>query len=132
MPEWTSSGSSTSSPASNIIEMVCAHSAGASSTCHSKLIAYAVALAAGGAALGYLIGWKLGKKRARHNHVHKLSADKVVDTVDLEDVGEKMAFCRCWKSHKFPLCDGSHNKHNNCTGDNLGPLIVKGKTPSTQ
>ncbi|KAK0395851.1 hypothetical protein QR680_001463 [Steinernema hermaphroditum] len=80
--------------------MVCAHSAGASSTCHSKLIAYAVALAAGGAALGYLIGWKLGKKRARHNHVHKLSADKVVDTVDLEDVGEKMAFCRCWKSHK--------------------------------
>ncbi len=34
-------------------------------------------------------------------------------------------FCRCWKSNKFPYCDGSHNKHNQVTGDNVGPLIVK-------
>ena len=32
---------------------------------------------------------------------------------------------RCWKSKKFPYCDGSHAKHNAETGDNVGPLIVK-------
>ncbi|CDP10801.1 unnamed protein product [Coffea canephora] len=25
----------------------------------------------------------------------------------------------------FPLCDGSHVKHNKATGDNVGPLLVK-------
>lgn len=25
---------------------------------------------------------------------------------------------------QFPYCDGSHNKHNATTGDNLGPLII--------
>ena len=34
-------------------------------------------------------------------------------------------FSRCWKSKKFPYCDGSHAKHNTETGDNVGPLIVK-------
>ena len=33
-------------------------------------------------------------------------------------------YCRCWKSSTFPLCDGSHGKHNAATGDNVGPLIV--------
>jgi CDGSH-type Zn-finger protein len=33
--------------------------------------------------------------------------------------------CRCWKSAKFPRCDGAHNQHNKDTGDNVGPLIVK-------
>jgi hypothetical protein len=23
-----------------------------------------------------------------------------------------VALCRCFKSAKFPLCDGAHNKHN--------------------
>lgn len=23
-----------------------------------------------------------------------------------------VAFCRCFRSNKFPLCDGSHNQHN--------------------
>ena len=32
---------------------------------------------------------------------------------------------RCWKSKKFPYCDGAHAKHNAETGDNVGPLIVK-------
>ena len=27
---------------------------------------------------------------------------------------------------QFPLCDGSHNAHNECCKDNVGPLIVKG------
>ncbi|KAA8533814.1 hypothetical protein F0562_031331 [Nyssa sinensis] len=25
----------------------------------------------------------------------------------------------------FPLCDGSHVKHNKATGDNVGPLLLK-------
>ena len=80
-----------------------------------------------------------------------------MDTVDIEDMGDKAVFCRyqhhlhivtcgklisstlhelrcttstspsprCWKSKKFPYCDGSHAKHNTVTGDNVGPLIVK-------
>jgi CDGSH-type Zn-finger protein len=32
--------------------------------------------------------------------------------------------CRCWLSNKFPLCDGSHVKHNKETGDNVAPAIV--------
>jgi CDGSH-type Zn-finger protein len=38
---------------------------------------------------------------------------------------EKKVYCRCWKSKTFPYCDGSHVKHNEETGDNVGPLIVK-------
>ena len=41
----------------------------------------------------------------------------------LQDEGKKV-YCRCWKSSTFPLCDGSHGKHNVATGDNVGPLIV--------
>jgi hypothetical protein len=29
---------------------------------------------------------------------------------------------------QFPLCDGAHNAHNEETGDNLGPLVIKRKT----
>ncbi|KAK3923732.1 CDGSH iron-sulfur domain-containing protein 2-like protein [Frankliniella fusca] len=52
---------------------------------------------------------------------------KVVHSVDVEDLGETSAFCRCWKSKTFPKCDGSHNEHNETTGDNVGPLVVKKK-----
>jgi len=54
----------------------------------------------------------------------KKDSVKVVDTVDVEDIGDKALYCRCWKSEKFPLCDGSHTQHNTETGDNVGPLIV--------
>ena len=38
--------------------------------------------------------------------------------------GEKAVYCRCWKSATFPKCDGAHNKHNEESGDNVGPIIV--------
>jgi L-lactate dehydrogenase (cytochrome) len=56
---------------------------------------------------------------------------KVVDIVDIEDVREQVgsagvvSFCRCFKSTKFPLCDGSHGGHNEACGDNTGPLVIK-------
>jgi CDGSH-type Zn-finger protein len=39
-------------------------------------------------------------------------------------VGERVSFCRCWKSAKHPYCDGSHNKYNKETGDHVGPIVV--------
>ena len=66
-----------------------------------------------------------GMKEPRLNTRIKMESSKVVDTCDIEDLGDKAVFCRCWKSKKFPYCDGSHARHNNETGDNVGPLIVK-------
>ncbi|KAI1291750.1 CDGSH iron-sulfur domain-containing protein 1 [Halotydeus destructor] len=53
---------------------------------------------------------------------------KVVDTVEIEELGDQTVYCRCWRSAKFPYCDGAHNKHNDATGDNVGPVIVKRKS----
>jgi len=53
---------------------------------------------------------------------------KVVNSMDIEDIGDKIAFCRCWRSKKFPLCDGAHAAHNKATGDNVGPLCLKRKS----
>ena len=44
-------------------------------------------------------------------------------TTQIEDL-DKMVLCRCWKSSKFPLCDGAHGDHNKCCHDNVGPLVV--------
>uniref|UniRef100_F1LBW3 CDGSH iron-sulfur domain-containing protein 1 n=1 Tax=Ascaris suum TaxID=6253 RepID=F1LBW3_ASCSU len=93
--------------------------------CHSKVVIYAAGIVAGSVLLGYYIGVQITKRMSRINNEIKLSTDKVVDTVDVEDIGEKKVFCRCWKSSKFPYCDGSHNKHNTTTGDNVGPLVIK-------
>ncbi len=38
--------------------------------------------------------------------------------------GEKLALCRCWKSRKFPLCDGSHRDIGQECGSPVGPVIV--------
>lgn len=56
----------------------------------------------------------------------KKDVDKVVDVV-VAATQEKpqVAYCRCWRSNIFPLCDGSHVKHNKDAGDNVGPLLVK-------
>ncbi|KAG6496314.1 CDGSH iron-sulfur domain-containing protein NEET-like [Zingiber officinale] len=54
------------------------------------------------------------------------SEDKVVDSVVVAELTKPLtAYCRCWRSGTFPLCDGSHVKHNKATGDNVGPLLVK-------
>ena len=34
--------------------------------------------------------------------------------------GEAISLCRCWKSGKFPLCDGTHNVLEN----DRGPVVV--------
>lgn len=38
---------------------------------------------------------------------------------------EKIVLCRCWKSKKFPYCDGAHRKYNKENNDNLGPVVVE-------
>jgi CDGSH-type Zn-finger protein len=57
----------------------------------------------------------------------KISSHKIVFQYLLsrtEGIDGKAVYCRCWKSAKFPYCDGAHNKYNKETGDNLGPLII--------
>ncbi|XP_054166713.1 CDGSH iron-sulfur domain-containing protein 2 homolog [Oppia nitens] len=61
------------------------------------------------------------------NPTIRKEADKVVDSFDIEDLDKKAVFCRCWRSKKFPYCDGAHNGHNQTTGDNVGPLIIQKK-----
>ncbi|XP_055828758.1 CDGSH iron-sulfur domain-containing protein NEET [Solanum dulcamara] len=56
----------------------------------------------------------------------KKDEPKVVDSVLVTELSKPLtAYCRCWRSGTFPLCDGSHVKHNKATGDNVGPLLLK-------
>lgn len=55
------------------------------------------------------------------------AAALVLQVVTNLEVDGKLVMCRCWKSATFPNCDGSHVKHNEATGDNVGPLIVAAK-----
>ncbi|KAF6264120.1 hypothetical protein COO60DRAFT_1698413 [Scenedesmus sp. NREL 46B-D3] len=55
----------------------------------------------------------------------KKDVEKVVDMLKADELPKKAVFCRCWKSKTFPYCNGAHVKHNQETGDNVGPLIVE-------
>jgi len=59
------------------------------------------------------------------------NADKVVTQLKLAP-GERAVLCRCWKSAKFPYCDGAHAAHNKATGDNLGPAIIAAPKAATE
>ncbi|XP_016936468.4 CDGSH iron-sulfur domain-containing protein 2 homolog [Drosophila suzukii] len=65
------------------------------------------------------------KSSGRCNNQIRKHEPKVVDMIDVEDIAEKAAFCRCWKTKNWPYCDGSHAEHNKLTGDNVGPVVVK-------
>uniref|UniRef100_A0A3B4A2P2 Iron-binding zinc finger CDGSH type domain-containing protein n=1 Tax=Periophthalmus magnuspinnatus TaxID=409849 RepID=A0A3B4A2P2_9GOBI len=92
------------------------------------LVAVPVALVAGVG--GFLVSHYLQKRCCKKDQVNRAinkDSPKVVHSFDMEDIGSKAVYCRCWKSKKFPYCDGAHAKHNEETGDNVGPLIIKKK-----
>ncbi|XP_020854163.1 CDGSH iron-sulfur domain-containing protein 1-like [Phascolarctos cinereus] len=91
----------------------------------------AVAPAAGTAVVGYLAYKRFLVKQKGYgsmvNPTIQKDSPKTVHAFDVEDLGEKAVYCRCWRSKKFPFCDGAHTKHKEETGDNVGPLIIKEK-----
>ncbi|XP_062319473.1 CDGSH iron-sulfur domain-containing protein 1 [Osmerus eperlanus] len=94
-------------------------------------LATAISLTAGVTAIGILLFQKLFSKgkgvKPKVNQELQKDNPKVVHAFDIEDLGDKAVYCRCWRSKKFPYCDGAHAKHNQETGDNVGPLIIKRK-----
>nr|XP_046224443.1 CDGSH iron-sulfur domain-containing protein 1-like [Oncorhynchus gorbuscha] len=95
----------------------------------AELVA-AIGVTAGATAAGILLFQYLSKGTGVKPKVNlDLQKDdpKVVHAFDIEDLGDKAVYCRCWRSKKFPYCDGAHTKHNEETGDNVGPLIMKRK-----
>ncbi|XP_061899688.1 CDGSH iron-sulfur domain-containing protein 1-like [Entelurus aequoreus] len=86
----------------------------------------AVVAAVGGFLVSRYLSGRSCKKGMVNTCINK-DSPKVVHSFDMEDIGTKAVYCRCWKSKKFPFCDGAHSKHNEETGDNVGPLIIKKK-----
>ncbi|XP_072533026.1 CDGSH iron-sulfur domain-containing protein 1 [Salminus brasiliensis] len=91
----------------------------------------AISVTAGAAAVGLLVYKTFFSKgkcvKPKVNLDFQKDNPKVVHAFDIEDLGDKAVYCRCWRSKKFPYCDGAHTKHNQETGDNVGPLIIKHK-----
>ncbi|GIM09182.1 hypothetical protein Vretimale_13078 [Volvox reticuliferus] len=57
---------------------------------------------------------------------------KVADFVTASELPKpKAVLCRCWRSTKFPYCDGAHLQHNKDTGDNVGPLVIDTAAPAS-
>ncbi|KAM9477863.1 CDGSH iron-sulfur domain-containing protein 1 [Clarias gariepinus] len=91
----------------------------------------ALSVTAGAVAVGFLIHKTFFSKdkcvKPKVNLDLQKDNPKVVHAFDIEDLGDKAVYCRCWRSKKFPYCDGAHAKHNQETGDNVGPLVIKRK-----
>mmetsp|Transcript_40051 Transcript_40051/g.63326 ORF Transcript_40051/g.63326 Transcript_40051/m.63326 type:complete len:142 (-) Transcript_40051:82-507(-) len=85
-------------------------------------------------ALAHVVTKLQGPKEGRLNFMHNLESKKVSHKYSVDDIedGGKKSLCRCWKSKKFPLCDGAHNQWNKETGDNVGPVTVTGKVVAEQ
>uniref|UniRef100_A0A673W7U9 CDGSH iron-sulfur domain-containing protein 2 n=1 Tax=Salmo trutta TaxID=8032 RepID=A0A673W7U9_SALTR len=91
------------------------------------LVPVAVAATVG----GFLVSrYFTGRKKSQVNTCVCKDSAKVVHSFDIEDIGSKAVYCRCWRSKKFPYCDGSHTKHNEITGDN--PTSLSPSRPSYQ
>ncbi|KAI7688469.1 CDGSH iron-sulfur domain-containing protein 1, partial [Sarcoptes scabiei] len=81
-------------------------------------------------ALGYAayIHWKLRKirKSSKLNEERLNDANlKVnIDSIEKNVSKKSISYCRCWRSKKFPKCDGSHQCYNRESGDNVGPLTM--------
>ncbi|KAJ8022522.1 CDGSH iron-sulfur domain-containing protein 2-like B [Holothuria leucospilota] len=68
--------------------------------------------------------------QVNHKYPTPKDQEKVKHVLDVEDLGDRTPFCRCWKSEKFPYCDGAHNEHNKTTGDNVGPIVMNRRNKS--
>ena len=101
----------------------------------SSLDPISIAIGIGiGAVLMFLLNGKKSSSGLVNLSIQKDSA-KVATMCPLKDIEDivnskdnkagVVAYCRCWRSKTFPKCDGSHVKHNNETGDNTGPLVIK-------
>lgn len=73
------------------------------------------------------VTYRVFRPKSPVNPSVKKEVAKVVDCVNIEDLGDKQCYCRCWRSSKFPYCDGTHGKYNAETGDNVGPLVISKK-----
>ncbi|KAI5703363.1 CDGSH iron-sulfur domain-containing protein 2 homolog [Diaphorina citri] len=85
-----------------------------------KYVPYALVL--GGISYGV---YKVISPKGHINPNIQKSNSKVVNVINIEDIADTLALCRCWRSKTFPKCDGSHAQHNQCTGDNVGPVLIK-------
>ncbi|GMS92410.1 hypothetical protein PENTCL1PPCAC_14585, partial [Pristionchus entomophagus] len=92
---------------------------------HAKSIIGGIVLVVIGGAIGYLVSGVWSTVLGNVAGICNVPSCRVTDVVDVEDIGERKSYCRCWKSETWPYCDGAHSKHNRETGDNLGPIVIK-------
>eukprot|EP00438_Fugacium_kawagutii_P006630 Skav235729 [mRNA] locus=scaffold1686:2400:8752:- [translate_table: standard] len=85
-----------------------------------------------GALVALVVNKVLSKPGLVNPGIDKASA-KVATVKSMKDIeetcknnGGKAVFCRCWRSSKFPYCDGAHASFNKECGDNIGPLVING------